>query len=58
MAGSLGIHESDIGEPKDRLSKEEKCFLLLTKWQEKTKVTLPILTLFLTSLGFRVVAGQ
>ena len=58
LAGTLGIPENEIEEPNENLCIDEKCFLLFIKWQETAEVTLPMLTLFLTSMGFGVTAGE
>ena len=55
----LGISEDEIDLSEEVLCEEEKCFMVLEKWLETSKVSLEMLKSLLTSLGFMVVtAGE
>ena len=58
MAQLLNIAEEEIDQSTDVLCQEEKCFMVLKKWIETSDVTFKMLTLLLTAMGFRVIAGK
>ena len=58
MAQLLNIAVGEIDQSTDVLCQEEKCFMVFKKWLETSDVTFKMLTLLLTTMGFRVIAGK
>lgn len=58
MAQLLNIAEEEIDQSADVLCQEEKCFMVFKKWLETSEVTFKMLTLLMTTMGFRVIAGK
>ena len=57
MAHLLHIAVEEIDQSTDVLCQEEKCFMVFKKWLETYDVTFKMLTLVLTTMGCRVIAG-